>query len=144
MGHTWKHWICYYAIVLKNKERQKMITQKSFTKLHIVQQTKHRWQIISIDMFCFETQEIGCYHENKLQFDEKNNKNWKVLKDIWKCIWQNLRLKAMNWLLRVTPIIQSSVTSLRDLSAIYGYLKNKNRQKQNFQEKNEREKRRRH
>ena len=28
--------------------------------MHIVQQTTHRWQIISVDMFFFGIQEIGC------------------------------------------------------------------------------------
>ena len=109
MGHTWKtlDLLLRDCSERREKETQKMISQKLFTKTHIVQQTKHRGQIISIDMLCLETQEIGCDHENKLQFDEKNNKNWKILKIIWKCIWQTLGLKATNWLLRVTPIVQS-------------------------------------
>ena len=39
-------------------------------------------------------------------------------------------------LLRVTSFIQSSITGLRDLSANYGYLKNKNSQKGKLKKKN--------
>ena len=43
----------------------------------------------------------------------------------------------MTWLTDSSNINkQSSITGLGELSAIYGYLKNKNRQKQQFQEKN--------
>ena len=55
--------------------------------------------------------------ENKLQFDEKKQQKLKSLKNIWK-------------FMSLSP---SSITSLRDCSAIYGYLKNKNKQKQQFQ-----------
>ena len=37
-----------------------MATQKTFIKTHILQQTKHRRQIISVDMLIFEAQEVGC------------------------------------------------------------------------------------
>ena len=57
------HW---YLLLLdcserREKETQKITTQKSFIEKHIVQQTMHRRQRISVDMLFFETQEIGCY-----------------------------------------------------------------------------------
>ena len=36
-----------------------MTTQKTFIKTHIVQQTKHRWQILSVDMLICEIRETG-------------------------------------------------------------------------------------
>ena len=48
------------------------------------------------------------------------------LEKYFKMFIKILRLFAINWLLRVTSIIQSSIKSLWDLSSICGYLKNKN------------------
>ena len=74
--------------------------------------------------------------ENKLKFDERNNKSEKF-ENCLKIDILNLRLKAMTWLTDSSNINkQSSITGLGELSAIYGYLKNKKRQKQQFQEKN--------
>ena len=55
--------ICFYAIVLKEEKKErkrKNDHSKTFIKTHILQKTKHRWQIISVDMLIFETQDIGC------------------------------------------------------------------------------------
>ena len=77
----WATFVHHWDLLLRDcserreKEAQKMTTHKTFIKKHVVQQSKQRRQIISVDMLFFGIQEFGC--ENKLQFDEKNNKNWK-------------------------------------------------------------------
>ena len=61
---------------------QKFTTQKTFIKTQIVQQTKHQWQTKSKCIFFWNTRSwMGpLIDENKLQLDEKNNKNWKAWK----------------------------------------------------------------
>ena len=44
----------------REREAQKMTTQKTFIRMHIVQQTKHRWQIISVGRLFFGRIQIGC------------------------------------------------------------------------------------
>ena len=60
--------------------------------------------------------------ESKLQFDEKKNKNWNTWKFL-KMYIKKLGLNAINWLIRVTSLIKSSLTSLRHLSAFFGHIK---------------------
>ena len=43
----------------REKETQKLATQKTLRKTHIVQQTKHQGQIISNSMLSVQLQEIG-------------------------------------------------------------------------------------
>ena len=45
--------------------------------------------------------------ENKLQVDEKNNKNRKIEKSLKIIKMYIVNFKTINWLLRVTSLIQS-------------------------------------
>ena len=95
--------------------------------MHIFPQTKHQWQILSIDMSSLEIQEIGwdlslmkiSYNLTKRTKTENFEKNFNMF-------IANFKTVPINWLLRVTSFIQCSIRSLWELSAIYGYLKNKN------------------
>ena len=71
--------ISYYLKVLKEeKKKHKYTTQKTFMKTQNVHQKEHSYNIISVDMLILETHGNWMRplnEDNKLQVDEKNNKN---------------------------------------------------------------------
>ena len=112
--------ICYYANFVKRREKEakKLTTQKTLMTTHFDQQSKHPLDIISIENFIFELQEIGwdlsitriSYKLTKRTTKSKKNKN---------------------------EIIQLSSRSSWGLSVFYDYLESfkKNKQKQQKKEK---------
>ena len=88
--------------------------------------------MISVDISIFETQEIGCdlsLMKTSYNLTKRTTKTEKF-ENHFKMYIINFKTKGYELTPSVTSIIQPSITSLRDLAAIYGYLKNKNRQKQ--------------
>ena len=123
--------ICYYAIVLK-EEKKKKKRKNDYSKNVYCQQKKASVTNNISRYVIFDTQGIGCdlslmrLSYNLTKRTTKTEKSEQYLKMY---IINFVRLKATNWVLRVKSLIQYSITSLRDLSAIYGYLENKNRKK---------------
>ena len=114
---------------------------KLFMKTHIVQLTKNiNYNIRKSDnMFTFKIQgirrDLSMMRLNyNLMKRTTNTEKIEKLSKIYNI--KTLRLFAINWLLRVTSIIQSSITSLWDLSTIYGYLKKNKQAKAAISKKN--------
>ena len=120
--------ICYYANALKEEKKEhKYTTQKTFMKLHIVQQTIHElWHNISREFNFWSTRNwMGSLNdESKLQVDEKNNKTEKFENPLKIC--NIIKFKTVRYKLTSLSNIFHSIINCKFLewSEFYGYLKN--------------------